>query len=76
MPPPLPKICLIEDDEIMGESLADRLSLEGFSFDWHHNGSDACIALRTQNYALVISDIRLPDITGDALFEQLLSEHR
>ena len=76
MPQPLPKICLIEDDEIMGESLADRLNLEGFSFDWHRNGSAACTALRSQNYALVISDIRLPDITGDALFEQLLSEHR
>jgi len=76
MPLPLPKICLIEDDEIMGESLADRLNLEGFSFDWHRDGSTARAALQAQNYALVISDIRLPDITGDALFEQLLSEHR
>lgn len=71
---PSPKICLIEDDEIMGESLADRLNLEGFSFDWHRNGSDACAALRSQAYALVISDIRLPDITGDALYDQLRGE--
>ena len=71
----LTKICLIEDDEIMGESLADRLTLEGFSFDWHRNGSEACAALRSQAYALVISDIRLPDITGDVLYEQLRSEH-
>ncbi|OGB58398.1 MAG: transcriptional regulator [Burkholderiales bacterium RIFOXYC12_FULL_60_6] len=75
MPQPLPKICLIEDDEIMGESLADRLNLEGFSFDWHRNGSTARAALRSQSFALVISDIRLPDITGDALYEQLRGEH-
>ncbi len=70
------KICLIEDDEIMGESLADRFGLEGFSFDWHRTGGDALAALRRQDYALVISDIRLPDMTGDALFEQLLAENR
>jgi DNA-binding NtrC family response regulator len=75
MSQPSPKICLIEDDEIMGESLADRLNLEGFSFDWHRNGGAACTALRSQSYALVISDIRLPDITGDALYEQLRDEH-
>jgi DNA-binding NtrC family response regulator len=68
-------ICLIEDDEIMGESLADRFELEGLSFDWHHNASAASAALRSQSYALVISDIRLPDRTGDALYAQLQGEH-
>lgn len=69
------KICLIEDDELMGESLSDRFGLEGFSFDWYRNGHDALLALRQNSYALVISDIRLPDMTGDVLFEQLLGEN-
>ena len=72
---PKPKICLIEDDEIMGESLIDRFDLEGFDHDWHRTGTDALAALRRRHYALVLSDIRLPDITGDVLFKQLLSEH-
>lgn len=73
---PVPrKICLIEDDEIMGESLADRFGLEGFNCDWHRTGAAALDALCRQSYALVISDIRLPDITGDHLFERLLGEH-
>ena len=75
MSPAPPKICLIEDDEIMGESLADRFTLEGFDHDWHRTGQAAITALRSQAYALVISDIRLPDVRGDALFEQLLAEH-
>ena len=70
----MPKICLIEDDQIMGESLVDRFGLEGLSCDWHHDGAAALAALRGQDYALVISDIRLPDMTGDSLFEQLLGE--
>lgn len=73
----LNKICLIEDDELMGESLCYRFALEGFAVDWHHNGNDALAALRHTDYALVVSDIRLPDTTGDALFNQLLDEgHR
>ena len=70
----MPKICLIEDDEIMGESLADRFGLEGLGCDWYHDGGSALAALRAHDYALVLSDIRLPDMTGDAIFEQLLSE--
>jgi DNA-binding NtrC family response regulator len=68
------RICLIEDDEFMGESLSDRFELEGFAHDWHRNGADALAALRGRDYALVVSDIRLPDITGDVLFDRLLAE--
>jgi DNA-binding NtrC family response regulator len=70
-----PRICLIEDDEIMGESLAERFGLEGLGCDWYRFGNDGLDALRTRDYALVISDIRLPDVTGDALFGQLLDDH-
>jgi len=58
----------------MGESLTDRFELEGFGYDWHRSGSEALAALRARSYALVISDIRLPDLTGDALFAQLLAD--
>lgn len=74
MLPTTRKICLIEDDALMGESLADRFELEGLAFDWHRTGVSALTALRQHDYALVISDIRLPDLTGDALFEQLLAQ--
>jgi len=62
------RLCLIEDDEIMGESLCDRFELEGFSFDWHRLGRDAEPGLRAGLYAAVVSDIRLPDMGGDELY--------
>jgi len=70
-----PRLCLIEDDEIMGESLVDRFELEGFACDWHQTASKARAALSDKDYALVISDITLPDLSGDQLFMQLLAEH-
>jgi DNA-binding NtrC family response regulator len=71
-----PVICLVEDDPIMGESLSDRLLLEGFAVDWHQRAGDALAALRGNRYALVISDIRLPDMSGEELFYTLKSEQR
>ncbi len=64
----LPHLCLIEDDPIMGESLSDRFSLEGFTLDWYRRGAEAIDALRRTQYAAVISDVRLPDVTGEEVF--------
>jgi DNA-binding NtrC family response regulator len=65
------RICLIEDDLIMGEALSDRLDLEGFECDWFKTGKDAIQALSHKRYDAVISDIQLPDINGEELFVQL-----
>jgi two-component system, NtrC family, response regulator AtoC len=68
-----PRICLIEDDPIMGESMKERLTLEGFSVDWCETGADALEKLQQHDYKAVVSDIRLPDISGDNLFRQMIS---
>ncbi|NNU42778.1 sigma-54-dependent transcriptional regulator [Ramlibacter montanisoli] len=70
-PKPSPKLCLVEDDEIMGESLVDRFRLEGFDIEWHRRAADAHRAIGRQGYHAVISDIRLPDFAGDILFARL-----
>jgi len=67
-------LCLIEDDEIMGGALALRFELEGFQCDWHKTGKSALTALSKTRYSAVVSDILLPDITGEALYSQLLEQ--
>ncbi|MGB0126033.1 MAG: sigma-54 dependent transcriptional regulator [Rhodocyclaceae bacterium] len=66
-----PHLCLIEDDEIMGESLWQRFRLEGFDVDWWRSAQDAETALETRPYGVVVSDIRLPDRDGGELFLDL-----
>ncbi len=68
------QVCLVEDDDIMGESLVDRFALEGFSCDWHKSAQSAACDLKEKRYDVVVSDIRLPDRDGDDLFEKLQSE--
>ncbi len=68
------QVCVVEDDEIMGESLVDRFELEGFRCDWHRSAQSAASDLKEKRYDVVVSDIRLPDRDGDDLFEQLQGE--
>jgi len=67
------RIVLVEDDEIMGASLAQRLTLEGAEVQWHRQIARALPAIRTPRKSLdaVICDIRLPDGTGEELYETL-----
>ena len=69
-----PRICLIEDDPYMDTPLLERLEMDGYLCDWFKTGRDAMAGLRQGGYQLAISDIRLPDITGEQLFEQLLAD--
>jgi DNA-binding NtrC family response regulator len=69
-------VCLIEDDPIMGESLCDRLELEGFSFDWCRTAADALERIAGRNYGAVISDIRLPDFSGEELYRHVIERER
>lgn len=67
------RIALIEDDEIMGGSIAQRLTLEGAEVIWLKLAQRAIGALRTPRAPIdaVICDIRLPDGTGEEVFTTL-----
>ncbi|WP_024327972.1 sigma-54 dependent transcriptional regulator [Thioalkalivibrio sp. AKL19] len=70
-----PRLCLIEDDAIMGESLCDRFELEGYAVDWARSIAEARERLAGGGYAVVLSDIRLGDGYGDALFLEWQETH-
>lgn len=64
-------LLLVEDDPVMGGSLADRLGLEGFDVAWVQRAGEAEAALARVRPDLVLCDIRLPDGSGEALFAAL-----
>jgi DNA-binding NtrC family response regulator len=67
------RIALIEDDPIIGEALSDRLEFEGFACDRYRDGKLARRGLGQRRYSVVVSDINLPDISGEQLFCDLLA---
>ena len=64
------RIALVEDDPIMGESLVQRLTLEGFDVAWWQEGGSA-LRHRLGDLGLLICDIRLPDLSGEDLFHRI-----
>ena len=61
------RILLVEDDLMIGESVADGLKDEGYAVDWVQDGHAALLALRTTPFALVVLDLGLPGKDGMAV---------
>lgn len=79
-PEPLPpaarpavRALLVEDERVVADLLAEFLTLEGYAVDRATNGREALELVRRQTYAIIISDIRMPDVDGPALYYELLS---
>ena len=58
------KILIIEDDKIMRVTLEDSLKANGYAAYAYEKGRDGVIALKKDKFSLVITDVRLPDMTG------------
>lgn len=68
------RVALIEDDPILGESLVQRLRLEGMDVAWCRTGAEAVLRLRKTRWDFVICDIRLPDMDGEQVFSAVMPE--
>ena len=68
------RIGIIEDNTTMGDSLVQRLELEGYTPLWWQTGDEALEGLFTERPDLVICDIVLPDMSGEEIFLQALQE--
>lgn len=70
------RLCLVEDDEIMRASLCQRFKLEEIACDCFDNATEALTSLEGYAYAALISDIRMPDLNGEEMFNRLLQSDR
>ena len=61
---PMATILVVEDDEEMRSLLQDFLKDEGYESDSADNGSEAVRKLTEQPFDLIITDIRMPGLTG------------
>jgi DNA-binding NtrC family response regulator len=58
----------------MGESIVQRLDLEGYRVDWWQSGRDALRAVREDAPDLLVCDVRLPDMNGESLFNKIIPD--
>ncbi|MFJ9451893.1 MULTISPECIES: response regulator [unclassified Herbaspirillum] len=65
------RILLVEDDLMVGEAARKGLRQDGFAVDWVQDGAAAALALRQEDYALVLLDLGLPQKNGLAVLQEL-----
>lgn len=58
------RILLVEDDLMLGESMVVSLSRHGYTVDWLQLGAGVELALKTENFTVIILDLTLPDADG------------
>ncbi len=63
----MPKLLLVEDDDAVRATLCEALELEGYTADCVGSCADAETALSREPYALLVTDVRLPDGSGHDL---------
>ena len=58
------RVLLVEDDEMIGDSLCQGLKRHGYVVNWVKDGNTAELCLKTEEYDLMLLDLGLPEQSG------------
>ncbi len=65
------RILLVEDDPSLGDGLSIGLRQVGHAVDWVRDGEEADLALKTEEFDLLVLDLGLPGLEGMAVLRRL-----
>lgn len=68
------KILLVEDEQMLSEILSDTLSDRGFDVHLAYDGIQALEAAGKEVFAVIVSDIMMPNLDGFSLAKRLRNE--
>ena len=66
-----PSILIVEDDEVMQETLSDVLKKRGYEIFLVGSGNDALSTIKKNVIDLILLDMRLPDIDGIEVLKKI-----
>lgn len=68
------KILIVDDDIELSELFQDYLNQEGFEVDITHDGTSGLQTALSGDYALIVLDIMLPDISGIEILQKIRTQ--
>jgi len=70
----MPKVLIVEDDEVIAQGMARHLGAAGFDAVWVGNGEQGLARLRYEQPDACVLDLMLPGLDGWKLIETIRSE--
>ena len=70
----MPKVLIVEDDEVIAQGMARHLGASGFDATWVPNGDQGLARLRYEKPDACILDLMLPELDGWKLIEMARAE--
>jgi DNA-binding response OmpR family regulator len=70
------RILIVEDNAQISDIIAEGLRCEGFRCTQAYSGSEAMLHLAQTGYELIVLDLMLPGLSGEALISRLRGELR
>jgi two-component system NtrC family sensor kinase len=67
-------ILVVEDEANFAKALATLLSRDGHTVETADNGRRALVQVHARRYDLILCDLRLPELDGQALYHLLKAE--
>ena len=71
---PMPKVLIVEDDEVIAQGMARHLGAAGFDATWVGNGDQGLARLRYERPDACVLDLMLPGLDGWKLIETVRAE--
>src|SRR3989344_3832247 len=68
-------LLIIDDERSIREAFSETLSEEGFLVETAANGQEALDKLEKVKFSLIITDMKMPGISGIELYETILKRH-
>lgn len=68
------RIILVEDDELLGDTVKKGLSQAGFTVDWVQDGRDAEHAILSEHFDCIVLDLGLPKKSGLEVLQKIRDE--
>ena len=65
------KILIIDDERSIRNTLKDILEVEGYNIDGAENGFEALKSLEKNEYQVIFSDIKMPQMDGIELLQKI-----
>lgn len=69
------RLLLVEDDEMLGESLQKGIIDEGYVVDWVKSADEGSFAIQSAIYDLLMLDLGLPDYSGLEVVKKIRNQN-